>query len=381
MVQERYHNILCDKILDKKFSSCNSRSIIDFIAEFTPNLTPKQVCDLFVDKTKNLLRSYGKDDIIKKNMKFFISSELHNLASNPNYRDHIIHSINVFLLGYYIINTTLTFWENNNLYITENVDNSFNISTDTLMNQTCSIQDSDRMKVFNFSWLVAAILHDFGYISENMKNAVKQLNNIKKQFPFLDYRLDFHPKLKKEKCKSALLLLKDFFKQINNDEEELNEFDFSRFFKIDDKNYIINHGISSSITYLNNMINKQKNQNLSNSTENLNFINWGANRSIALAMALHDLPKLKEFAKKEKIENHSKIIAHKVKFTKDPLTVLLILCDSLQDWDRERVLEGFQNDDIQKVKLIEIDCNPNQSRIILGIKVYITYKKLKKDRI
>lgn len=368
MVQERYHDILYEKIFDGNFYSWDSRAIRDFITERNSNLTPKQVCDLFIDKTKYLLRSYGKDDIIKKNLKFFITSELHNLASNPNFRDHIIHAINVYLLGHYIINSNQTFWEDNNIEITENVDSFFYIADNTLRKQPCLVQDSDKMKVFNFSWLVAAILHDFGYISENMKNAIKQLNDIKKQFPFLVYKLKFQPKLKEEKYNSALLLLKDFFKQINID-EEWNEFDFSRFFKIDEKNYIINHGISSSITYLNNMINKERARNIRNSRVYWNYINWGANRSIALAMALHDLPKLKRFAKKEKMDNYEMIIAYKIKFTKDPLTVLLILCDSLQDWDRERVLEGFQNDDVQKVKLKRIDCYSNQSKIILDIEI------------
>lgn len=354
--------------MQQDYYSWDRDAIRDFISDFSSSLTPKQICDLFIEKTKNLLRSYGKDDVVKKNLDFFIASELHNLANNPNYRDHLIHSINVFLLGHYIFNVNSDFFERKEIFINESVDRSFNISTNALTTRPVSISRTEKKKIFNFSWLVASLLHDLGYICENLKQAVTELNIIKNQFPFLGYRLIFRPKLKIEKCQSALDLLKDYFKQLNKD-EELNEFDFSKFLTISDKKYRVNHGISSAITYLNNMIAKQRTQNWMDTGIYLNYINWGANRAIALAMALHDLPKLKKIAKREKIDNFSNLCKLKVKITKDPLTVFLILCDSLQDWDRERVFEGFQNNEIQRIELTDINCFHLENRINLDIKV------------
>ncbi len=82
-----------------------------------------------------------------------------NLAASPDTWGHFLHVVNVFLLGYYILN--FGGWD-----------------FPALARAEFGNTPADPVEALNQSWVLASVFHDAGKAAENLKDLKKNLNNL-----------------------------------------------------------------------------------------------------------------------------------------------------------------------------------------------------------
>jgi hypothetical protein len=224
-------------------------------------------------------------------------------AGNPTKWGHLRHVINVYWLGYYIINNKL-----------------INIDTITCkLNKTFS-NESDKLLEINKVWFICSIFHDIGNLGEMVDSLIEIIN----------MALSIYPVDKENN--SIQFKNKDFeFGDFDALCSLIAETDQSLYKLIKEKHTRLkpDHGILSAMTLF-----KELHSNETNNT-------WLA---LAIkAIALHNI-----FQKS--FEN---VIRYNYK--KEPILNLLILCDLLEIWDRSTGFETIYNElPIEKIELSNI---------------------------
>jgi len=110
----------------------------------------------------------------KKLLDALVAAEPLNLASKPSGWGHLRHSVNVFWLGYYMLNTG---WLN-----------SLEISSKLFPGKTLDIVP--KIRAVNAAWFLAAVFHDVGLIVEKAPNLVEHFNKLLKVYPHCDMMLE-----------------------------------------------------------------------------------------------------------------------------------------------------------------------------------------------
>ena len=259
----------------------------------------------------------------------------------PIYRDHYLHQFQVFLLGLPIIDK---FYD---LYKT------------------------DAYPQPEVSWLIAASFHDIAYPVQKFdywsENFFKQVFKLNRNPSVLELKTNFIDE-KFLACMGYLIceLCCKHFKRDPDPHWADNEDDYVQFFyrKITEEK---NHGIMSSISLL-KMI--QLKTNRKKIEKKLGDFESAVTKIIlpgALAIALHDDriwggnlydPKTKKVTKKKFMES--------LTFNDDPLSFLLILCDSVHEWGRPSKSEDKAEENFgMKFYLKNFDCKSNQVDITL----------------
>ena len=228
------------------------------------------------------------------------------LFHKGTYRDHVLHMLNVYLLGQFIV-------EKLNL-------NVFNYQ--------------DRNKT-EFTWAVASLLHDVGYVYEKLSEAVRdafggviqpistlgEAPKIDINSPIMDRYLRLIAKTyetmfeKPQKQKEALTNLR---KEKNLNLDLGSSWNFYRELReILQQNKRGVHGPVSALITLDNLISKNP-----YAKNNYWFREWYPYVLVAAtSMALHSLP--------------TKILDRfKINEINNPIPALLILCDEIQDFGR-----------------------------------------------
>lgn len=273
------------------------------------------------------------------------------------YREHLIHSMKVYLLGRAIIGTS----ENGSGMISQCIKSK----TFKRVYELSNINDNnDRKKeeVVKFAWACAAFMHDLTIGLENIEEAVAQfitklttkkpenvskLENIQNGFSewftnensfFSFFKLLYVIMRYGHNCKD--FAMPDIF----NDPDFGKKFPFSNEFK--DFLGKGDHGVTSSLSYL---IQVFPNLNYRYPGGNINFDedSWKNNPflhlKIAEAILKHNLLfktvvkpncfKEGDFKKVKPVFFLAK--EYCVNFSENPIAFLLLLCDTLQDWGRE----------------------------------------------
>ncbi|MCK4663250.1 MAG: hypothetical protein KAT68_10315 [Bacteroidales bacterium] len=259
-----------------------------------------------------------------------------NIAGSPTKWGHLRHVINVFWLGYYIINNGLI---------------DINKYGNIIFSDEVNIEDYS--KFINQTWLIAALFHDIGHFGENINKLINQINKALSNYPdqlkenqLVEHRFNY--------TINEIDSLKAIIARENQTLHDL--------IKENHTESKTDHGFLSAMTTYKRIYNKDNSQ-------------YKTFLDIALrAMALHNIFEknityLKEFS-----------------FNKLPFVNLLILCDHLEVWDRDTGFESMYNEPpLEKIELYELKIknqvlhltvNYQMHRALISSNVKITEDKL-----
>lgn len=240
--------------------------------------------------------------------KFFADNDLLTLGTLPGMRGHLDHVLNVYFTGYVISNRVPRFREcataaAKRLLPTKHAD--------------IDSQEAKYWELFQLAWLAAATLHDTAYPLEILPDLLGKHWGITKDFGNVLSNIGEAPK---PVCPDVL-------------NAGLNEialvlgtlYGDSRFHELLQKNAKfskngvdrVNHGVASGLLFLSLA---DKAMKMKDADADLwIYLKWAA-----AAMTLHSL---------KKPGSESKI---SISLEQDPLSYLLLACDEIQVWDRER---------------------------------------------
>lgn len=260
------------------------------------------------------------------------------------YRDHYLHQFQVFLLGVSII------------------DNFHGIFTDT-----------DKYEKPELSWLIASSFHDIAYpvqlYDDWCEKFFKDVFTIDKSPGTLELKSNFvdHSFL------SCMGYIIDSLHRSHLDKKPKPKWfceknDLVQFF-YNEITTTKNHGILSSISLL-KMIQTPKNKKKIESKFKKKFqeVLQEIFMPGVLAITLHESEiwsGLKEGRKKDRLP----VVLPCLKFEDDPLSFLLIFCDSVQEWGRPS--KSQETEEVEKIKrfdLKEFECRPDLNEVKITIR-------------
>ncbi|MBQ6219652.1 MAG: hypothetical protein IJJ47_07975 [Methanosphaera sp.] len=275
-------------------------------------------------------------------------------------RDHFVHSVNVFLLGLAIYSQNKTYRDTFKNYVLESPYKKYYRIDGKFSNEE-----------FLYRWGIAALFHDIGYpveiIGKQMKkflnDGIKSISNAYEADTAIDFKdfdefntiikleTDFTDKYRKQYPESKFL---DLYKptdimanKIILDFPEIDGNELTKhlnnFVDIMGDGGFIDHGFFSAILILNSygfLVQKY--------AKDYDFFFYPIVDS-ATAIVLHNYYRnvlMKKFGLKD------------MDPTKSPLSYLLILCDELQEWNRQPF--GVLDRQKSRVNELEIDIDNNK---------------------
>jgi hypothetical protein len=287
---------------------------------------------------KKILDIHGKADILKYLAKLaLIEPGIQKLQ--PWVRDHVVHAINTFLVGVYIL---------------ENIKFSHNRTN----------------KDLRFIWKITGPTHDLGYTLEVANNIVKNdfvgvtngiLNEIDTSSPRLSYLMPRDIENLNILCDNvnANVLIQ---KRLHEWKLKIN---VKNYYKLLKKKAKVDHGIIGSLAQLKiidaiyNKINPDK-KCVPITYNGLDFNQKNFNLDIissASALFLHNID-----------------FKYKISFKDSPIAFLLVLCDTFQEWDRYS-----ENRKVYSGNDFNIFCSNNEIHLIVPDEIKtIMVKKLSK---
>lgn len=301
--------------------------LLEMLENYSPQLTAHQNVDDMAKELRDISINIDLPPTIFKSMtSSFLKQDIMALIISPKAWGHAKHVLNVYWLGYYILNSKILDEEVNAKRIIECLSLS-------------ETEKKESRKLINRSWILASLFHDFGLIGEKLDVLVDNTNKILKEYSWgneeknqVKLSLSHNINERKE------LLTKHF--------EELKANVGSKFVHKINQAWkdSVNHGILSAITLLDKYRNTEK-------------------KSItcaAIACALHKI----------KFDEEKRL-----KYTEQPLACLLRFCDEIQTWERETGLESIKNKIwLQSIALAEIS-EPDEDSLYFRIE-YIPRKDL-----
>ncbi|HCS38013.1 MAG TPA: hypothetical protein DIW44_00300 [Anaerolineaceae bacterium] len=257
----------------------------------------------FIEELSPIWNEYEKGEYEKVFLEFMkLETELE--AVTNDHSEHISHVIQEFLFGYNIL-TSCKWILKEYHYISGLADSR-----------------SDYCKLL-FSWLSASLFHDIGYDIEEASTEEENRISKNKFWDFLSARVTNVDQIDFIDNSAQDLITNIIIPEVNNNTN--NNYIFENFIKLfkrkDDKFpywYKYDHGLISAIKYLSEL------QKLENNL-GPRFLNWGPNINAALAMAFHNI-RYKEIKMKISCSNPKTLILY-----------LIIICDEIQEWERERI--------------------------------------------
>lgn len=258
----------------------------------------------FITMLTPLWKTHEKQDYIPLFEKF-IDLETGLETVSPKHSSHVNHVIQEFLLGY-------------NLLL-----NSQFVRQKYHYEQGRQDPDSDFGRLF-FSWMAASLLHDIGYDVEEAPEEEAFRRNKNEFWSFMTGRaITNEPLTFSDKGQGRRIIETYLLEDIKRIPEikQLSYVEFENLFRRDVPNLPTwvryDHGIISAIKYMAELEKLQE-------EKHTNFINWQPNRQAMLAMALHNF-QYKNYDVRLTCKNDLTFIAY-----------LLIVCDEVQEWERER---------------------------------------------
>jgi CheY-like chemotaxis protein len=268
--------------------------------------------------------------------KHFSGTDLLTLAASRSMRGHLEHVIYVYFTGYVISHSVDDFRE----WVTK-------ASQKLLGNKFKKRNAELYWELFQFAWMAAATLHDTGYALELLPDLETRCNEVAERFNCLrgnvEARVNFEALDVGEIDWKKAAKTRDIFVRICNalhPNWDGHWIEKHSSFKMRGAKRI-NHGVASAVLFVDRA---EKLLELPGQVEELRkFLEWAAT-----AMALHSL---KRPGSEQRLQ---------LRPNEDPLSFLLMLCDELQIWDRERTDETPACNDFKAVRLSTFDVTATQ---------------------
>jgi len=327
----KYSNII-DNYFNKLFNSDGIYVDLSFLnlQHYTPDdqkkryLPPEEKYKLVLSSFSNLWVSSEKSPSLFQNASEFEPI----LQRNMNYREHFIHSFNVFLLGYYIINK--------------------------LLDIKPKLFEHNR-DVINLTWMLASTFHDVAYPIQEIES---WLNDMLKIFIGINPRYQFKVnELIPAIYTDFLRMISQYHKDKNLSIQSSNMWNIDyRFFNEMNTRLIENkeHGVLGALLLAHLLAVRQ---GFSDRNPPWDFLY--SHLPACHAISVHHLENIP------------------IKFTKNQFAFLLILCDEIQDWGRPST---NKNRDIFYLKDINI-INDTVPTIELCLNISDNRKDLLKNKL
>jgi hypothetical protein len=294
--------ILAREALDEKIFFDNA--VLDAIEQYNNEISPPRKAISFFDALTPIWDLYSKRtyvDLFKQYIRMETGLELYS----SDYSSHYNHVINEFLFGFCILTNSLLIKENYNF-------------------QRGRKSSESEYGELLFSWLAASLFHDVGYDIENSpeEEAFRDFQN--KFWSFMTPRVLTVSPLQIDVGGPGKELLDTYiFQKIKmylSDTIEFREFEelfIRKEVKDSDHWFRYDHGIISALKYLSEL--KKLDE-----AHGEGYLSWEPNIRAVLAMAIHNF----------RYKNCKLRISSNDKNTL--ISYLLIICDEIQDWERER---------------------------------------------
>ncbi|MFP7755730.1 hypothetical protein ACLG6S_13975 [Thermodesulfobacteriota bacterium B35] len=251
-------------------------------------------------------------------------------AITPNVRGHARHVINVFWIGYYILQhksmrPVVEKWMDK-IYARNNTVRSGN-----------NDDAGELLKI----WFVASIFHDIaGCVEKSRKiydfQATQVLDLFSDFFSSIPSAEDIE--LNDEILKEQMI---EFCTRYDDSLQQTIKEYFKNLLKAE---YNIDHGLSAALLLV----------NLGKNKEYFSILNEAAR-----AIALHNI-----------IGNNRIDLTGKISWGKEPIACLLVLCDQLQTWDRERGDGGIKKfNNIESAELVDLSVESSSEKVTVNLRV------------
>lgn len=308
-----------EKFLGINLSLCESFSHLDIWDKPT-----KRVCDFLStsdanermifaeDLIKHYWELYGKGNY-SEHIKKLIDIESGIKKFKKSHRDHITHSAYVFLLGIFLYSSD------------ESIQKSIKKKCENL-----PLNGSNEKK-FLFMWNIISTFHDIGYpfdsFSKEMNSYMEMINKPGKNivgYKENSFNIEFNNVAKLLNGENSFHFMNEIQKSNDGNGKFL---DLEDYFKYKNCQGKIDHGILSSLILLKITDILYQEQNWSREYFEQVF------PEIGLAIASHNIKwkDLKDFREDNNISNED---LPKITLKDFPFCYLLILADTLQEWDR-----------------------------------------------
>ncbi|MCP4345073.1 MAG: hypothetical protein GY795_06050 [Desulfobacterales bacterium] len=244
---------------------------------------------------------------IREHLSRQIAVEVHQHLTRPHYRDHLLHVIDVFLLGHLLLNTRLCWIQGKETPLVEHL---VNLASQRKKDEAQPTLEKEWIQ----NWAVASLLHDIGYQLGHGKSISREPDVWRRYFeltgPVSPQWLQFQYDEKDAPGADGLFnFAGDLTKNIC---EQITEC-----LPHNAKNFKSDHGVLSALR-VSQILSHAYYQNQPGNEADT------GKPSINYKHAIHAIA-------------HHNLCHHKISFDSHPLSCLLRLCDELQEWDRHRV--------------------------------------------
>lgn len=265
--------------------------------------TREPLYDIIFESLQSLwVNKYGKTEAYQV---FKIAKDFENvLFKDPRYRDHFIHQFQVFLSGLPII------------------DKHYDSIKKVYLKK---FSESSEIEI-EFSWMLAASFHDNGYLVQKFD---KWLNSFFTEFleiKDLPVKIDLYNLLLTRNFQEYIDKLTSLYLSLNDGSESKWNYDGAHIIEHKIRRELTsslinnrNHGIISALILLDRIENSEMSRK---TTDYQQKFFQSVVFPAGLAICLHD----KEILTSEKIKP--------IDFNKDPLSFILVYCDTIQEWGR-----------------------------------------------
>ncbi len=264
------------------------------------NLEAQQVADV-----KSSLRSIasimGVDSSFDMVFKRIESAEILNIAADPLSWGHLRHVLNVFWLGYYLLNTGLFDLE---------------IVAKQIFRHVIGYDTSKSTEQVNGAWFLAAIFHDVGLLGERAEAVVKRCNDVVDIYGIRAFKVslanvctEFGQSEKGQKVAGDLQTM--ILRNLTELYSWANKKNFQHF----------DHGFLSGLTLLELFASEGKSKI--------------CGEAAAIAATMHNV-----FNVGIEEERTLPFKFPRIDFEEYPLIALLVMCDQLEIWDRTTGVES-----------------------------------------
>jgi CheY-like chemotaxis protein len=302
----------------------------------------------WLDFWEVLTNMLGKKNLFKPFQEMtesFKENDLINLGILPSMRGHLEHVLHVYFTGYIL-------------------SHRIPIIKETFYNviQKIGLNNEGKKDLywdyFQFAWLACATLHDTAYSFELLPELIDKIKQAEKLFPYikLNHKIELISEIIPEPDNKYLKYARESFNYILlNLHRDVIPSDWifeNLVFDFKGKKRV-NHGIASGILFLQKVFDRK--EILKSDKDFEIFLQWAAT-----AMSLHSL------------KHQGKGSGHSIHLKNDPLSFLLMLCDEIQVWNRER---PDANTNTSKFKQIDISSISIAGQNICFKIKYIPYPK------
>jgi hypothetical protein len=288
------------------------------ITKYRSRKNEKDKFDAISNSIAEIFAVYKLRTVFDPLMKSLIEMESLNVAGKPTTWGHLRHSINVYWLGSYILNSGI-------------VDKQKIVRMYELNDETD----------IEFIWLITTLFHDIGYLGEIGDDIVKRCNALASNYP--SNMIKFNEPIKVIPTTD----MDDILPRLGH----VASASLSPLYnEINSSAYAFDHCVISALTVYKKFINNSPSDSLINIS--------------CSAIAAHSFTR-----PKYNLKYNAKFC-----FAEAPFITLLILCDIVQAWERDTGKESARSRlPIQTVELSKIDVNVEERVISLCIN-YLPFK-------